>query len=299
MKDRAYPADSAQLEFLEELLSTAEDIGYPTKCPFYGTLEVTVSDGRVLGVTPAMDSCSAFMIGDVCYEYGNQFAYDDEGSYDNSGLLAVFGLTPASLEEFITSNIPSTEGEVLGTMADIGDVVRVQNDVMEPTYLSDEAREVMNDLLGRGLGNVIGREEITFDTTYYTILSSELNTEENMVTLSDNGSLYIDGLRYDMTNANALLQLLDAQYAIRIAHDGKVIESDRYGAVGDDLYLELLGVTEEGKVIWSSSDEAVCTVQGDAYGAIVTFNGVGEAQIAAEWKSPWNTKGYTFIVHCE
>lgn len=296
--DRVFPADPAQLGFLEELLSTAEPMGYPTACPFNGLLGVTLAEGRELGVVPALDSCSAFMIGDVCYEYGNQFAYDDEGSYDNTELLAVFGLTPETLMEFIEANLPTTEGEVIGTNADIGDVVRVQNDVMEPAYLSDDIRETMISLLAQGIGEEV-KEELLYDTTYYTIISSGQDTEDGVVLLSDKGILSMDGVAYELRTANELLRLLDAQFGIRIAHDGAAIESDWIGIVGEDVYLELQGVMENGEVTWSSSDEAVCTVEGDAYGATMIFTGTGEAKIAVEWQSPWNTKGYTFIVRCE
>ena len=299
--DRAYPANPARLDFLEELLSTAEPLGYTSGCPFDGLIELTLSDGRKVGVEPALDSCAAFLIWDVCYEYGSQFAYDEEGSYDNSELLAVFGLTPAMVEEIFLSNMQQSQGEVIGTMADIGDVVRIRksDDMMEPKVMSDESRERMIALLAQGIGDALGEEEVTCEAVYYTIINSGQDTADGFVTLSDNGSLYMDGIRYELSNANALLQLIDMQYAIRIARDGSVIENEWYGVVGEEVYLELQGVLDGGVVTWSSSDESICTVVGDAYGATVVFKGVGEAQIVVEWQSPWNTKGYTTIVYCE
>ena len=306
--DRVFPADPTQLAFLEELLTTAEDMGWVSGCPFEGILEVTLSDGRVLGVVPALDSCAAFMIGDTCYEYGNQFATDDEGSYDNSALLAVFGLDYAVIEQMWSEARQSQQqGEVIGTMNDIGDVVRIRESdgVMEPTILFDESRERMIALLAEGLGDAIGEEEVTCEEVSYTIISSGLDPADDFVTLSDNGSLYMDGVRYELHNANALLQLLDAQFGVRIAYNGYVIENvvngvenNWYGTVGKEIYFELQGVLDHGTVTWTSSDEGVCTVVGDANGATVTFTGIGKARITAEWKSKWNTKGYTFEVRC-
>lgn len=201
----------------------------------------------------------------------------------------------------------NVEGEVIGTMTDIGDVVRIRESdgMMEPTVLSDEIREYMISLIAEGLGDAIGEEEVTCEDVSYTIISSGLDAADDFVTLSDNGSLYMDGVRYELHNANALLQLLDAQYAIQITHDGydienevNGVENDWYGTVGEDIYFELQGVLDGGEVTWSSTDESVCTVAGDANGATVTFTGVGEARITAEWQSKWNTKGYTIGVRC-
>ena len=96
--NRSFKADPARLAFLEELLTTAEE-SFASACPFDGYLVVTLSDGRQLAVTPALDSCAAFRIGDAYYAYGSQFAYDDEGSYDNTELLAIFGLEYSDVAE--------------------------------------------------------------------------------------------------------------------------------------------------------------------------------------------------------
>ena len=165
---KAFYADPEQLVFLEELLSTAEET-YVSACPFEGILEVTLSNGHVLGVTPALDSCSAFMIGDTCYEYGNQFAYDDEGSYDNSELLAIFGLDAdiiMGLWEEVRQQ--QQQGEVIGSPKDQGDVIRVLNDVMEPTRLPDSTKETIIALLAEGMGEKIAVEAATWDAVYMT-----------------------------------------------------------------------------------------------------------------------------------
>ena len=295
---KAYPADPARLAFLEELLTTAEDMGGVSGCPFEGILEVTLSNGHVLGITPALDSCAAFLIGDRCYEYGNQFENPaDDASYDNSELLAIFGLDSDTIMNLWEEVRQQQQGEVIGTMEDVGDVVRVMNDVMEPAYMTDEARETMIGLLARGIGEAMGEEEITFDTTFFTIISSGQETSDGYVTLCDNGRFYMDGVRYELLNSGAVLNLLDAQFPIGVRHDGVDVNWEWTAVVGEDAYFELIGVPEDAEVTWSSSDENVCTVSGDAYGATVHFVGTGQAQIKVEYRK-WNTKGYTFDVIC-
>ncbi len=292
-----FDANSEQLAFLEELLSTAVEVGYPTACPFEGYLEVTLSDGRVLGVVPALDSCAAFMIGDTCYEYGNQFAYDDEGSYDNTELLAVFGLNHDTLMELWETTFEPVQGEVIGTTADIGDVVRVLNDVMQPTRLPDSTRETLIALLAEGLGEAIGEETVDFNELYYTVYCEDLGAAEGCVTLSDNGSLYMDGVRYELRTAEAILQLLDAHYnEMRITAEGRdVVEMN--GVVGEFLYVELHGVPMDSTVRWVSENEDVCTVTGDATGAEIYITGSGMASVSVHWSGDNTSKADGVVVY--
>ena len=261
---------------------------------------MTLSNGRVLGITPALDSCAAFLIGDRCYEYGNQFENPaDDASYDNSELLAIFGLDSDTIMNLWEEVRQQQQGEVIGGLNDQGDVIRVQNDVMEPAYMTDEARETMIGLLARGIGEAMEEEGITFDTTFFTIISSGQETSDGYVTLCDNGRFYMDGVRYELLNSGAVLSLLDAQFPIRILHDGRPTDAELWNSsLGEEVYFELQGVPEGAEVTWKSDNEQVCTVSGDAYGAIVHFVGTGEARIAAEYRSKWNTKGYTFDVIC-
>ena len=293
-------ADPARLAFLEELLTTAEDMGWVSGCPFEGILEVTLSNGRVLGVTPALDSCAAFLIGDRCYEYGNQFENPaDDANYDNSELLAIFGLDSDTIMNLWEEVRQQQQGEVIGGLNDQGDVIRVQNDVMEPAYMTDEQRELMMALLAQGIGEPIGKLDGDFSTDYYTIFSSGQDTADGYVWLCDDGNFYMDSLQYELSTANELLSLLDRQYPIRISHDGRPMDAELWNsALGEDVYFELQGVPEGAEVTWTSDNEQVCTVSGDAYGATVRFVGVGEAKIAAEYRSKWNAKGYTFYVTC-
>ncbi len=293
---KAFAADSAKLAFLEELLSTAVDMGYPTACPFEGYLEVTLSDGRVLGVVPALDSCSAFMIGDTCYEYGNQFAYDDEGSYDNTELLAVFGLNHDTLMQLWESVREPVQGEAIGGLNDQGDVIRVKEDVMEPTRLPDSTKETITAWLAEGLGDAIGEEAVDFDELYYTVLCETLGAEEGFVTLSDNGSLYMDGVRYELRTAEAILQILDAHYnELRITQDGYDM-TELSGVTGEFLYVELSGVPMDSAVRWVSENEDVCTVTGDAYGAEIYITGLGEAIVSAEWDGDESFRSDSVII---
>lgn len=297
--DRNCPADPAKLAFLEELLTTAEPIGYAPACPFNSLLELTLADGRVLGISPALDSCATFRIEDEYYKYGSQFATDDEGSYDNTELLAVFGLTPAMLEDIIISNMQPVEGAVIGTNADVGDVVRILNDVMEPAFLSIDGLKTMQSLLWLGLGDAIGEEEVAWDEVYYSIINSDLPSKEDVVFLSDNGSLYMDGVRYELSTADELLEQLDAIFnEFRITQRGQPLIAVRE-AVGATVYLELRGVPEDAEVVWTSEDETVCAVSGDAYGCTINVVGGGVSNVRAEWTDGETVKSDTITVYCE
>jgi hypothetical protein len=280
---KAYPADSAQIDFLEELLSTAEDMGWVSGCPFEGILEVTLSNGRVLGITPALDSCAAFLIEDRCYEYGNQFENPaDDASYDNSELLAIFGLdsdTIMNLWEEVRQQ--QQQGEAIGGLNDQGDVIRVLNDVMEPTRLPDSAKETIIALLAEGMGEAVGEEAVAFDSLYYTILFESLGAADGYMTLSDNGSLYMDGVRYELTTAEAILQILDAHYnELRITQEGYDV-TELSGVVGEFLYVELHGMPEDALMKWNVEGDEICTVTGDAYGAEIylTESGMTTVQV--------------------
>ncbi len=273
---KVFYADSTQLAFLEELLSTAEET-YLSACPFEGILEVTLSDGRVLGVTPALDSCAVFLIGDTCYEYGNQFENPaEDASYDNSELLAMFGLDYMVLEQLWEEvRQQQQQGEPMGGLNDQGDVIRVLNDVMEPTRLPDSTKETIIALLAEGMGEKIAVEAATWNEVYYNILFETMGADEPVLTLSDNGSLYMDGVRYELTTAEAILQILDGHYnELRITQEGyDVVELN--GVVGEYLYVELSGMPEDALMKWYISGDEICTVTGDAHGAEIYITGSG------------------------
>ena len=294
---KAFYADPEQLAFLEELLSEAVPLGFPAGCPFEGILEVTLSDGRVLGVTPALDSCAVFQIDGVCYEYGNKFN-TDEGSYGNEELLAMFGLDYMVLEQLWEEVRQSQQqGEPIGGLNDQGDVIRVLNDVMEPTRLPDSTKETIIALLAEGMGEKIAVEAATWDAVYYNILFETMGADEPVLTLSDNGSLYMDGVRYELTTAEAILQILDAYYnELRITQEGYDVTA-LSGVVGEFLYVELSGLEPDAQVGWSAEDEDVCTVTGDAYGAEIYVTGVGETVVSVVWQSDGVTKSDSVTIY--
>ena len=188
------------------------------------------------------------------------------------------------------------QGEVIGTTADIGDVVRIQNDVMVPAYMTDEARETMIGLLARGIGEPMGEEEISFDTTYYTIFSSGQSTADGYVTLTDTGRFYMDGVHYELSTAGAVQGILEAQYKPRITADGYDV-TEMSGVVGEFLYIELCGLEPDAQLSWSTEDEDVCTVTGDAYGAEIYVTGVGETVVSAVWQSDGVTKSDSVTIY--
>ena len=294
---KAYPADPARIDFLEELLTTAEDMGGVSACPFEGILEVTLSDGRVLGVVPALDSCSAFMIGDTCYEYGNQFATDDEGSYDNTELLAVFGLNHDMLMELWETTFEPVQGEPIGGLNDQGDVIRVLNDVMEPTRLPDSDRELLMALLAEGIGEPMGKLNGDFNTTYYTIFSSGQDTSDGYVWLCDDGRFYMDSVQYALSTAEEILALLDTHYnTLRITADGYDV-TELSGVVGEFLYVELSGMPKEAQVTWFSDNSDVCTVTGNAYGADIYIERVGSATVSVQVNGSGNDRSDSVVIN--
>ncbi|MBQ3258049.1 MAG: hypothetical protein IJA67_11655 [Oscillospiraceae bacterium] len=293
---KAFYADPTRLAFLEELLSEAVPLGFPAGCPFEGILEVTLSDGRVLGVVPALDSCAVFQIDGVCYEYGNKFN-TDEGSYGNEELLAMFGLDYMVLEQLWEEVRQSQQqGEVIGGPKDQGDVIRVLNDVMEPTRLPDSTKETIIALLAEGMGEKIAVEAATWDAVYYNILFETMGADEPVLTLSDNGSLYMDGVRYELTTAEAILQILDAHYnELRITVDGYDV-TEMSGVVGEFLYPELRGVPEDASVTWFTDNADVCTVTGDAYGAEIYINRGGSATVSVQVNGSGNDRSDSIVV---
>ena len=293
-------ADPARLAFLEELLTTAEDMGWVSGCPFEGILEVTLSNGRVLGITPALDSCAAFLIGDRCYEYGNQFENPaDDASYDNSELLAIFGLDSDTIMNLWEEVRQQQQGEVIGGLNDQGDVIRVLNDVMEPTRLPDSTKETIIALLAEGMGEAIGEEAVEFNNLYYTILFESLGAADGYMTLSDNGSLYMDGMRYELNTAEAILQLLDAHYnELRITQEGYDV-AELSGVTGEFLYVELSGVPKDSTVNWVSSDESICTVTGDATGAEIYVTGSGLASVTVHWSGDNTSKADGVVIYAD
>ena len=296
---KAFYADPEQLAFLEELLSEAVPLGFPAGCPFEGILEVTLSDGRVLGVIPALDSCAVFQIDGVCYEYGNKFN-TDEGSYGNEELLAMFGLDYMVLEQLWEEVRQSQQqGEPIGGLNDQGDVIRVLNDVMEPTRLPDSTKETIIALLAEGMGEKIAVEAATWDAVYYNILFETMGADEPVLTLSDNGSLYMDGVRYELTTAADILQLLDAHYnELRITQEGYDV-TELSGVTGEFLYVELSGVPADSTVRWVSENEDICTVTGDATGAEIYVTGSGLASVTVHWSGDNTSKADGVVIYAD
>lgn len=295
---KAFAADPTRLAFLEELLSEAVPLGFPAGCPFEGYLEVTLSDGRVLGVVPALDSCAVFQIDGVCYEYGNKFN-TDEGSYGNEELLAMFGLDYMILEELWAEAYQPPQGEAIGGLNDQGDVIRVLNDVMEPTRLPDSTKETIIALLAEGMGEKIAVEAATWDAVYYNILFETMGADEPVLTLSDNGSLYMDGVRYELTTAQEILALLDAHYnELRITQEGYDV-TELSGVTGEFLYVELSGVPADAEVRWESANEDICTVTGDAYGAEIYIAGSGLASVSVHWSGDNTSKADGVVIYAD
>ena len=187
----------------------------------------------------------------------------------------------------------------MGGLNDQGDVIRVLNDVMEPTRLPDSTKETIIALLAEGMGEKIAVEAATWDAVYYNILFETMGADEPVLTLSDNGSLYMDGVRYELTTAEAILQILDAYYnELRITQEGYDV-TELSGVTGEFLYVELSGVPADSTVRWVSENEDICTVTGDATGAEIYVTGSGLASVTVHWSGDNTSKADGVVIYAD
>ena len=239
-----------------------------------------------------------FQIDGVCYEYGTKY-WTDEGGYGNEELLAMFGLDYLVLEQLWEEvrQQQQQQGEAIGSPTDQGDVIRVLNDVMEPTRLPDSTKERIIALLAEGMGEKIAVEAATWDKVYYNILFETMGADEPVLTLSDNGSLYMDGVRYELTTADEILRILDDHYnELRITQEGYDV-TELSGVTGEFLYVELKGVPEGTAVTWVSTNEDICTVTGDAAGAEIYVTGSGLASVTVHWSEENISKSDGVVIY--
>ena len=89
VKNDSYsPLEETGVDRLAAILSNAKEIGFVSGCPFDAALKLTKSDGQVITLMLAADSCAVYKYGDKCYDYSDG---------DNSELLSMFGLTADEL----------------------------------------------------------------------------------------------------------------------------------------------------------------------------------------------------------
>ncbi|MDO4939733.1 MAG: hypothetical protein Q4E54_07225 [Lachnospiraceae bacterium] len=95
--------DSKSMDYLESLLSSAEELkGWPN-CPYDATLYLTRKDGEMIIVYPATDSCKNFNAGDVWYEYQTETG-DNTPLYGAFGITTRFGKIDAGLQTAVNDN---------------------------------------------------------------------------------------------------------------------------------------------------------------------------------------------------
>lgn len=88
--------DVDQLARIETLLSAAQPMQAPGKCPYgYAFLTLMLADGTQVTVNLAADSCMQLLSGGVCYDYTpTSFLDIPEDEMNNSVLFNCFGEIP-------------------------------------------------------------------------------------------------------------------------------------------------------------------------------------------------------------
>ncbi len=90
-----YPlTDPEGLAELAKLLTSVSDLGGPMAgCPFGALLTLTCSDGRIIPLDLATDSCCAYRVDGRDYQYARFLKTPDSG-VDNTVLYSLFGVAP-------------------------------------------------------------------------------------------------------------------------------------------------------------------------------------------------------------
>ena len=160
---------------------------------------------------------------------------------------------------------------------------RIENEKWLSLFPSEEETKELTALVVGGMGEGV-YESFAYDVFYYQMSFDDSLHSDRVLKISDNGSAYMDGKRYVLGNADGILELLDMwSKETRILESGWEID-EWIGIKGESLHIDLVGVPEGEAVTWTSGNEVVCTVSGDAYGADVKITGSGAAVVTAQWR---------------
>jgi len=88
--ERTMELPPEHLDTLRTLLTNVEDTGgLMAGCPFTATLRVTLTDGRVIDLALATDSCCAYRVDERDYLYARNLCTEDSG-VSNAALFSLF-----------------------------------------------------------------------------------------------------------------------------------------------------------------------------------------------------------------
>ncbi len=159
---------------------------------------------------------------------------------------------------------------------------RMENEKWLSLFPSEEETKELTALVIQGMSEGVV-EWFECNVFYYEMNFYDGVRSDRILKISDNGSAYMDGKRYVLSNADAILELLDVwSKETRILQDGWEID-EWIGIKGESLHIDLVGVPEGEAVTWTSDNEAVCTVTGDAYGADIKITGSGVSVVTIQW----------------
>ena len=167
--------------------------------------------------------------------------------------------------------------------ANVVDVRKTEKTVKELSLSADKCAEICK-LLNQGQATAMGEEELSREAYFYSITVENYEGYERVVFLSDNGRVYMNGQRYELTTANELLGKLTLWAdEMRIVQYGNDI-TEWNAACGESQEVDLVGTPDAADVVWSSSNDAVCAVAGKNNSAEITAVGLGEAVITVQWQ---------------
>lgn len=172
--------------------------------------------------------------------------------------------------------------------ATIWSLGRMEGENWLDLFPSEEEAKDFTEMLVRGMDEG-AYEPFEYDAFYYQMDYDDGWYGMHILKISDNGSAYMDGKRYVLSNADAILELLDVwSKETRILEGGWEIE-EWIGIKGETLHIDVVGVPEGEVVTWTSDNESVCTVTGDACGADIKIIGSGATVVTVEWREQFDS----------
>ena len=138
-------------------------------------------------------------------------------------------------------------------------------------------------------GDGIGLFDGVFRETYYAVRFLTNTQEHRIVRIYPDGTLRWDDAMYTLRNGEAVLQMLEeANGDVYIVHVDDAI-TEWTDECGEFIHVGLRGLPNGGTAKWSSSDRAICTVEGNEHHGKIFMKGLGEAVITVKWSANGET----------
>lgn len=224
-----------------------------------------------------------YSIGNESFQikWGQGLLYLTEGEQATVYTLSKAAEIQRFIEELTWEEAPKAVEKL--EPSNVIDVRKTEKTVKELSLSADKCAEICK-LLNQGQATAMGEEELSREAYFYSITVENHEGYERVVFLSDNGRVYMNGQRYELTTANELLEKI-ALWAdeMRIVQYGNDI-TEWNAACGESQEVDLVGTYDAADVVWSSSNDAVCAVVGKNNSAEITAVGPGEAVITVQWQ---------------